>query len=217
MNLSLIINTVAGTTDEEILNKRGSRDNASKKPYRLRAANLEEMLSRYARLTFNWEVFVVGEWHDGEGYTYIHDPGKLKDPCDQAQQRNTGFAASQGDIVFFMNDDHYLPEQSILGAACLLATNQCNGLGFSYRLIKDGIDKPRKSAGRNKHFLYIPGHASAFQRKVIEHVPWQVGLNTVHSETDVYHSRRVEEAGYRIWHFTPFPVYDIEIGEFPNE
>jgi len=214
--VSIIINTCAGTKDPAILNRRGSRDNSGKKPYAERAAKLREVLGRYRDLDReSFEVIVVGEWEPGEGYLYINDPGKLKDPSDQAQQRHTGMLAAKGDVLVFLNDDHYIPLADF--AKVRQVAEEFGAVGPTHHCIFNGEDHGLPHMGLNAGSPYIPGHASIFKREVIEAVPWSLVAN-YKGCTDVDHCRCLEKRGFTPERRTDLVrVYDIEIGAFPEE
>jgi hypothetical protein len=212
--ISIIINTCAGTKDPEILERRGSRDNTGKRKYAERAAKLREMLGRYRDLK-DVEIIVVGEWESGEGYRYIHDPGKLKDPSDQAQQRHTGMQAAKGSVILFLNDDHYVPLVDFKNVERV--AEEFGASGVAYRCIQNGDDNGLPHMGLNLAKPYIPGHASIFKREVIEAAPWSLAAERI-GPTDVLHTESLEDRGFKTNRRTDLVrAYDIEIGAFPEE
>lgn len=212
MKTSLIINTCAGSKDEATLDKGGTRGNRRKKTYRERAPKLKECLRRYTQ--YNLEIIVVGEWEEGEGYTYIEDIGKLHDPSDQAQQRHTGVQAASGDILLFLNDDHYLDLNHLSMIADAL--ERWGAIGFIQYTIRPAGLTINLNQAKNKLFNYIPGHASAFRRDVIERVPWNT-VEGIPTWTDVLHCEELLKAEINYNWRTYIPVWDIEEGDIPDE
>lgn len=217
--ISVIINTCAGTTNEEILKRRGSRDNTSKKPYAERASKLREMLARYYDLAnskmHDIEIIVVGEWEPGSGYLYVHDPGKLMDPSDQAQQRHTGTQHANGDVMVYLNDDHYIPMRDFPSIPWVAERHGM--VGPAFYLLKDGVETSLDTYGLNQSKPYIPGHAMIATREMMEKAPWSIAAGHIGC-TDVEYCDGVRERGLAFeWRTELVRCYDIEAGDFPDE
>jgi hypothetical protein len=202
--ISIVINTCAGSKNPEILAKRGSFGNSSKRPYGERATKLRQMLERL--VPTGAEIIVVGEWETGEGYTYVEFPGPKGDPTDQIPQRHAGAQAAQGDIVVFLNDDHFpeglehLPEEM---ADC--------DVGAFYRWFRrsDGTAGPLENGWAS----YVMGHACVMTRAALEALPWsQV---PTWEQCDVAHTSMLRAAGLRLKLLEKPVVWDIEMGDLP--
>ena len=201
--LAVVINTCAGSSDLEVLARRGSFDNPGKHPYAMRAAKLEEMLWRYDRLD---RVIVVGEWDYGYDYLYVHSPGATKSPIDPLLQRHAAVMEFDADFYVFLNDDHYIRPQDL---ERLQKLQPEGAVAFGRAVFINNTAHKRDTGWPG----YIMGHACGLSRAALQAVPW----NTVPATAnwDVEHTTLLRAANVGITHLPDIIAWDIEEGEAP--
>lgn len=202
-DVSIVINTCAGSKNPRVLAQKGSFGNPGKHPYAVRAAKLERALERYKSEPV--EVIVVGEWHEGEGYTYVESPGVHNDPTDQIPQRHTGAQAAQGDIVVFLNDDHFLD-----GAALLVEEMRDTDVGAFKRFAKMPTEEVTLPTGWAS---YVHGHGCAMTREALRKMPWSAVTTLI--QCDVIHTQLCRDAELKIKQLERPFLWDIEVGDLP--
>lgn len=214
MRLSVIINTVAGTKDPEILQRAGSFGHEAKHPYARRAERLEQTLAEYAKHPW-FQTIVVGEWHDGDSYLYLPHPGPTKSPLDPPAQRHAAAQLAAGDCCVFMNDDHYIMPLHLQWLQEITPTCHVTAFGrYCYRnsqmlQMEDGF---MEHSPENQ---YCMGHAVACSRVALQAVPWASLKQDIN--WDVYHTIALRQASMSIQYIPHLIAWDIEEGEFPIE
>lgn len=201
--ISVVINTCAGSPNEAVLNT-GSSFGSGKK-YAARAAKLEQALAVYEK-QHGIDFIVVGEWRPGDGYRYIHAPGPLQNPIDPLYQRDVGTDAAFGDVVVFMNDDHFILPADLH----YLNNTAADVIAFGRRKknVAGGTD-PLQDGQPG----YIMGHACCMTKRALKLVPWSSVKPTAH--WDVQHTKAIKTAGLSIQYKPDIVAWDIELGELP--
>lgn len=192
--ISAIVNTSAlGPRAHEIT---GSR---SPTPHAMRAYALRHFIIP-SLVNFCDEVFVVGEWEDGEGYTYIPVPSVNFNCTDALAQRHAGYLAAKGDLLLFQHDDHWVA---------------------SLPSVEAPVVSPRRvtiRGGRivtlaNGHPDYICGHVAMYRREVLNLCPWDA-VPKVHT-WDVEHTKMIHAAGFTPEYDPSWVIEDVEYGASP--
>jgi len=105
------------------------------------------------------EVFVVGEHHIGQGYTYLPVPALTHSTTDALVKRDVGTLASHADWLFYLCDDHAVVSVGPLPddlSHIVVPRRTCEGhvlnMGYS-----DG---------------YCGGHAGLFSHVLVRERPW---------------------------------------------
>ena len=167
------------------------------------------ILPAYLNDPFIAEVIVVGEWCEGEEYTYIHIPSRYYSSDDAVAQREAAAKVATGDIIVFQHDDHILHPK----AARELVTTGMNGADvlvlprFVHSRLGD-LPKPNGSAATPP---YIGGHCAAYTSHAITTVPWRA-VPAIR-EWDQAQTMLMRASGLDIHWPTNTPrVYDCEVG-----
>ena len=63
------------------------------------------------------EVAVVGDFHPGRGYRYLHVPPLTQTTTDALVKRDVGTLATTAPWVFYLSDDHAVRRSRQVGAA----------------------------------------------------------------------------------------------------
>lgn len=151
------------------------------------------------------EVIVVGEFEDGDGYTYVPAPSVAFDCTDALHQRQAGFEASSGDIVMFLHDDH-MPQ-----ADFFTVLRQFYGMkGWDVIVPSRYCLKEFRTVFLNNGAIdgYVMGHASVMTRSAVEAVPWSSVAKVF--AWDVDHSNKLRAAGMAIEFSGVLMVEDME-------
>src|SRR5690606_23637498 len=137
-------------------------------PHALRAYALRQfILPRYLDDHLVSEVIVAGEWEDGEGYTYVHEPSRFFSCVDALAQRQAGFEAASGDLIVFTHDDHVLA-----GDFFAYLVNGFSGdaiLPTRLKRLEGGREIALPNGGEDG---YVSGHAILMRRALVEAAPW---------------------------------------------
>ena len=155
------------------------------------------------------EVIVVGEWCEGEGYTYVPCASRYFSSDDAVAQRQAAFEASSGEFILFQHDDHILHPR----AAREIVTGAMNDIDVMVlprfaRSMNGDIAKPN---GGDATPPYLSGHAAVYRRKILERVPWSA-VPAIR-EWDQAQTMLMRGAGARLaWPKDGARVYDVEIG-----
>ena len=167
------------------------------------------ILPAYLNDPFIAEVIVVGEWCEGEGYTYIHSPSRYFSSDDAIAQREAAAKVATGDIIVFQHDDHILHPK----AARELVITEMNGadvlvLPRFVRSMLGDISKPNGGAATPP---YIGGHCAAYTSHALATVPWRA-VPAIR-EWDQAQTMLMRAAGLKIsWPTNTPRVYDAELG-----
>lgn len=206
--ISLIINTCAGSKDPRTLERVGSFGLSYCMPYGERAAGLRKMIERY-RTVPGIDLIVSGEWECGDGYRYVHCPGPTRTPMDPPAQRQAGAIIANYELMVFLNDDHFVPPEHLDSIWERMREADVGAFVKRLALKKDSSEQKLETGWPE----YVMGHACVMSRKALEVVPWDVVPLVV--QQDVEHTKLVRAAGLRIMPLI-VPIYDIEVGGFPD-
>ena len=167
------------------------------------------ILGAYCNDDFISEVIVVGEWCEGEGYTYIHSPSRYFSSDDAVAQREAAAKVATGDIIVFQHDDHILHPK----AARELVTSELHGadvlvLPRFVRSMRGDLAKPNGGAATPP---YIGGHCAAYTSHALATVPWRA-VPAIR-EWDQAQTMLMRAAGLDVrWPTNTPRVYDCEVG-----
>ena len=167
------------------------------------------ILPAYLEDDFISEVVVVGEWCEGEGYTYIHSPSRYFSSDDATAQREAAAQAATGDIIVFQHDDHILHPK----AAKELVMTEMNGADVLVlpRFVRSRLGDLTKPNGSGATPPYIGGHCAAYTRDAISRVPWRA-VPAIR-EWDQAQTMLMRASGLKIsWPTNTPRVYDCEVG-----
>ena len=167
------------------------------------------ILPAYLNDDFISEVIVVGEWCEGEGYTYIHSPSRYFSSDDAVAQREAAAKVATGDIIVFQHDDHILHPK----AAKELVTSEMDGADVLVlpRFVRSRLGDLAKPNGSSATPPYIGGHCAAYTSDAISRVPWRA-VPAIR-EWDQAQTMLMRAAGLNIrWPTNTPRVYDCEVG-----
>jgi len=231
VSISLVINTCAGrsSTPWRSVSHGGQ-------PYEQRAYALQNFILPAAITDPDIdEVIVSGEWHDGEGYTYVPKPSIHFSSDDAPHQRQAGFEAAKGDWLIFQHDDHMLenPLESAVNhdlegqLKAEIEYAKCYASPSADVLIPQRWTRLRNVAGERlpngepqeysshpvEAFGYISGHCAIYRREVLEKCPWSEvpAIRT----WDMSHTEQIREADFNIHWSDSLKVWDVECGSTP--
>lgn len=171
------------------------------------------------------EVIVVGEWHDGEGYTYVPKPSIHFSSDDAPHQRQAGFEAAKGDWLIFQHDDHMLESAHFTTyedaeADVLIPQRWTRLRNVAGERLPNGEPSPpggerTSPTSVDFHGGYISGHLAIYRREVLEACPW----SEVPAERcwDVRHTEQIRAANFNIHWSDTLRVWDVEMGSKPWE
>ena len=211
--IHIAINTCAGTMDGELLARRGSYNNPHKHPYIDRASKLTHILDLYHQHLPEVNIVVVGEWHPGEGYTYIHDPGATKSPEDQAQQRQAATPpyAADDDIIVYLNDDHFLLPTDLPYLCYWMKRDDIEIAAFKRAIWTAGSVEPIEDGWPN----YIHGHGNASTLRAARVARWGDIDPHLGVTADIQYTGIVRHLGLT-FERAPIAIYDCEVGDVPD-
>ena len=167
------------------------------------------ILPAYLEDDFISEVVVVGEWCEGDGYTYIHSPSRYFSSDDAVAQREAAAKVATGDIIVFQHDDHILHPK----AAKELVMTEMNGADVLVlpRFVRSRLGDLTKPNGSGATPPYIGGHCAAYTRDAISRVPWRA-VPAIR-EWDQAQTMLMRASGLKIsWPTNTPRVYDCEVG-----
>lgn len=154
------------------------------------------------------EVIVVGEFADGEGYTYVPSPSTHFSCIDALAQRQAGFEASSGDIIIFTHDDHHLDFGFAAALRAMLPFPDDISVVLPQRRRRTFGGHNVLNNGRDQG--YLGGHAVVMTRDAATRAPWR-DVAQVH-EWDKSHTALVAAAGLKARWLDDLWVWDVELG-----
>lgn len=161
------------------------------------------------------EILVVGDYHDGDGYRYLHVPPVTGTTIDALIKRDTAAVATEAETLVYLCDDHrlspvfwddlqmYLPEPWDL-------------LAPSRYTVREGNTIPLNMGRREG---YIGGHGIVARRSALRILPWMAGLHRGDMARiyDVTHTHDAVQRGVRVSYADDgvLGIEDIEPGAMP--
>lgn len=155
------------------------------------------------------EIIVVGEWCDGDGYTYVPCASRYFSSDDAVAQRQAAFERSRGALILFMHDDHILHPL----AARQIVSGAMDNVDVMVlpRFVRSMHGDVRKPNGGDATPPYVSGHAACYRREILERVPWSA-VPAIR-EWDQAQTMLMRGVGARLaWPSEEPKVYDIEVG-----
>jgi hypothetical protein len=149
------------------------------------------------------ETVVVGEYHGGPGYTYLHVPGLTNTTTDALVKRDVGTLATKSDWLLYLSDDHVVVKTGQLPEHWL-------DIGVPLRFCTNGTRIPLNMGldPRDPNAPYCAGHAGLFSRRMIQLYPW---TTQPHDRLwDLLSSRSLAAFGARIGSQIGWEVEDLE-------
>lgn len=132
-------------------------------PHFVRAYALRHfILPHYTR--YADEVIVVGEYAEGDGYTYLYCPSEYFSAVDALAQRHEGYSVARGGWLAFVHDDHWL---DLTDADYLDWRSADVWVPRRYRAGEGELIN-----GMHETPPYIGGHCAIYSRQAIESAPW---------------------------------------------
>jgi hypothetical protein len=161
------------------------------------------------------EVVVVGQYHAGPGYRYLHVPPVVGTTLDALIKRDTGAVATTADLLVYLCDDHRLHSNFLadLHTACsdaMWGTWDC--LSPSRVTFRDGEEIP---LNMGKADGYIGGHGLVIKRTALNVLPWMAGRHSRIWDKDI--SEQQAHLGLRLAYAPQgwLAIVDIEPGAVP--
>lgn len=192
MKLSVIVNTCS--LAPHAMEVTGS---TTPTPHAVRAYALRHFILPHY-LKHADEVIVVGEYEEGEGYTYVSSPSEYRSAVDALAQRQAGFEHASHDLLLFAHDDHLVDlscfENVPWWTADVFACERKRvGEGTIPNGFRDG---------------YVSGHGAFYRRSVLELAPWG-DVPKVHT-WDIEHTKMLLAAEARIEETKIVTAWDVE-------
>lgn len=197
--ISIILNTSClGPRAREIHGSDGRTSTVhAMRAYALRCF----ILPAYASLNPSiFEIIIVGEFEEGEGYRYIHVPSVHFSSADALAQRQAGFEASRGAFIWHTHDDHFL-DCFLPPHADVMVPERWTRLRGREEMLNNGWPD------------YCSGHACGYKREVLEACPWSAV--PVVREWDVRHTAQIRGAGFSIAQAPMMRAWDVEFEATP--
>ena len=150
------------------------------------------------------EVVIVGDFHPGRGYRYLHVPPLTQTTTDALVKRDVGTLATTAPWVFYLSDDHavrhvHTPPEHWLDIGVPLRFCTLNGNRI---MLNMGMDE------RDQNRPYCAGHAGLFHRRLIQALPWTA---QPHDRLwDLLSSRTFLASGARIGSQLGWEIEDME-------
>ena len=180
------------------------------------------------------DVLVVGEYHDGEGYRYLHVPDITRSTVDALIKRDVGTLGTDADILVYLSDDHGLHWDFLQQLRCLesapwdliMPSRYCIVGGAEIPLnmgqspALPAVGNPAWAErmaeqlwGRGVTVDYLAGHAGIFRRSLIQARPW---TTMPHDRLwDVLATKEQKNMGARFVFVPALKVEDYEIEGSP--
>lgn len=204
---SLIINTAALAKHADVTLSSG------RSPYSWRTYALRNwLLPAYTSDALIDEVIVVGEWEEGDGYTYVPLKNVHRSWQDCIAQRQAGFEVSTGEIIIHQHDDHLLDTfNSVLDEPTAYPKEATFQVLVPQRWTR--LRNPHGERLNHGENQYIGGHCTIYRREVLEQCPWKnvPGVFTL----DVEHTKQIRAAGFSIAWSDSLRCWDTENGAEP--
>ena len=207
MTLSLIITTCA-LLDGDVPLSSGKQPHAFR-AYLLRCFILPQAIASKA---FD-EIFVVGEFEPGPGYTYLPVPSVERSSIhDSLRKRQAGTDAATGDWLVVQNDDHMLDPQALVHARPWMDDKVADVISPARWTRLRGVVGERlnggEPGGRWSGAGHINGHGALYRAAVLRTCPWSA-LPKVFVY-DVAHSDAIRNEGFHIVWAENVCIWDIE-------
>ena len=135
------------------------------KPYGYRRAYMYEHVLPAARKEGWHEIFVVGAFEKGDGYTYIPMEPIYRDRRDALWQREFGARHATGDVLAFSHDDHMFAE----GTIDALARHNFEPWDILVPR-RENLNGDLLNNGRDGN--YMGGHSLLMKRAIWAKTPW---------------------------------------------
>ena len=204
MTLSVVINSAADAPHAKHALSSGGV------PYSWRAYALQNfILPAYIADPSVDEVIVAGEWHEGEGYTYVPVEPEYRTLADCIAQRQAGFEASTGAWVIFQHDDHIFREPCGFTKFAGVRAGTVDVVSPSRWTYARKTGGEELNSGFEK---YIDGHGAVYRREVLRRCPWSEV--PVQFTMDVAHTEQVKKKFSVLWAAT-WQIFDCEYGASP--
>lgn len=169
------------------------------------------------------QVIVVGEFEEGEGYTYVHCPSTYKSCVDALAQRDAGFDAVENTAVqwiLFHHDDHvWDPTNQLLlpeTADVLSPSRWTHGRSLEKERLNDGTYHAGRTSQDVLGLGYLNGHACLMRPHVFRHgFRWSKAEKIFQWDTSVTQVLQRQET--RIRYAPELKVWDMERNACPWE
>lgn len=213
MSLSVVIATSCLAPDAE----RNISSGGKGRPHAERAWLLRNVIlpcyTRWFPERFR-EIIVVGEYEEGEGYTYLPFPSVYRNCADALLKRQAGFDAlihKSVEWVLFQHDDHLWDPQNLIpntGAYVLSPSRWTRARGEAEQL-NDGMNLAYSPSDR-----YVNGHACLMKPHVFrEGFKWTDAPPVF--TWDISITARLQDLGIPIAYAPEVRTWDMERGAEP--
>ena len=156
----------------------------------------EKVLPSALRHLGGEEVYVVGDFEPGLGYTYLPVPPITGTTIDALVKRDVGTLATNADGIFYLSDDHMLRDMGVMPRDRLTIGVPDRRCGDRYGLnmgLQDG---------------YCGGHAGLFPRELVQRRPWSTMPH--HRLWDMLSSHIYVEMGATLEQLPYWTIEDVE-------
>lgn len=146
------------------------------------------------------EVYVVGDFEPGRGYSYLPVPPITGTTIDALIKRDAGTLATNADFIFYLSDDHIIERagEEPTGTTIGVPERRCGdhwGLNMG---LQDG---------------YCGGHAGLFPRELVQRRPWSTMPH--HRLWDMLSSHIYVDMGASLMSMPDWRIADVEPGATP--
>lgn len=204
MSISLVINTNCLGDSASGISSGGKGVAYAGRAYALRNLILP-LYTRWAPV-FR-EIVVVGEYEEGEGYTYVPCDSIYRNCADALIQRQAGFEAltKNSEWVLFMHDDHLWDVENLIPRTTpydVISPSRWTRLRGAPERLNNG-----ETLG------HISGHAVLMRPSVLRAFRWS-SVPPVFT-WDIETQRMLETMGYSVGREESVKVWDVEMGSEP--
>lgn len=161
------------------------------------------------------QLLVVGDYLQGNGYTYLPVPPLTHSTTDALVKRDVAALACTTNWIAYFSDDH-LPANDFGEQLDRLPLTKYDVFVPARYASQEGHEGERLNMGEP---TYCGGHAGLFRRSLIQEMPWSAGPHD--RLWDLLNSQRHQQAGAR-YHWEPadesqvkLRVFDVEPGASP--